>query len=273
MLVLELSVTRVLRGRLAISAFRRRGASSFPRVWFHQLQSRRGQTREIFMLNILNAYNYSSMSLKPFRFLDLPPEIRQKTYSLICMSHLQYISLNQADAHSSFPFNLLLTNSQIYHEIRPVYFTVNAFCVTVRRQNLAWEYFIKPSFQDNRRQIHSLMIHLVRWGPKDFFRETLVPLVEDCILNGRLKCLEFRVSEKWFNSQESRGRTGHYFMKGDTLNDIRKLLTDPYLQSAILKAGDMRETECGSYGYDTNLPLRNVTERLFEVDLEEAGDS
>jgi hypothetical protein len=117
------------------------------------------------------------------------------------------------------------------------------------------------------------MINLVRWGPKNFFRETLVPLVEDCILNGRLKCLEFRVSEKWFNSQKSRGRTGHYLMKGDTLNDIRTILADPYLQSAVLKAGDMRETECGSYGYDTDLPLRSVTRRLFEVDLEEAGES
>jgi hypothetical protein len=207
------------------------------------------------------------MSLQPFRFLDLPPEIRQKIYTLICTSPLPYIPLDDADARSCFPSDLLLANTQIYHEIRPVYFFVNAFCVTVRRQNPAWEYFLNPAFQDNRRQIRSLAITLVRWGSRDFFQETLIPLLEDCILNGRLRFLEFRVSMKWFNSQGRRVGVGDYVVEGGTsLDIIRKILADPYLERGMLKAwvnGDFNQCPPP---YDAEfLTLKDVTGRLFEL--------
>lgn len=205
------------------------------------------------------------MPLQPFRFLDLPPEIRQKIYTLICTS-APFTPLHEAGAHHCFPSDLLLVNSQIYHEVRPVYFSINAFCVTVRRQNDDWAYFLAPAFQDYRRQVRSLVVTLLRWGTKGFFQETLIPLLEDCILNGNLRSLEFRVSAVWFNSQKSRGRDGRgdYLMSGGTLDAIRKILADPYLESGTLRVGDTGGLLLGSPGYDGDNGLENVTARLFE---------
>jgi hypothetical protein len=205
------------------------------------------------------------MSLQPFRFLDLPPEIRQKIYTIICTSPLRCVPLDVAGAHFGFPSNLLLTSSQIYHEVRPVYFSANPFCTTVRRQNIEWAYFLSPSFQDNRRQVRNLTISLLRWGSKDFFLEVLIPLLEDCILNGRLRCLELRVTAKWFYSQRSVGGVGEYVLKGHALDVIRKVLADPYLESGILQAGFIGGLDCCSPDLYGDCDLKNVTGKLFEV--------
>ncbi|PSS08776.1 hypothetical protein M430DRAFT_37522 [Amorphotheca resinae ATCC 22711] len=208
------------------------------------------------------------MPPQAFRFLDLPPEIRQKIYTLICTSDSLCVPLDEPDAHSSYPSNLLLTNSQLYHEVRPFYFTVNAFSVTVRRQNEDWAYFLSPSFLDNRRQVRSLEITLLRWGSKNFFHETLIPVLEDCILNGRLRCLEIRVSDKWFRSQIGQRNTGNY--QGDTLSTLKRILLDPYLEKAVLKAGVISDTE--SNDYDEKPTLTDVTLKLLEPHLKEAGE-
>ena len=207
------------------------------------------------------------MPLQPFRFLELPPEIRQKIYTLVCISPLPYIPLDDAEARFSFPSNLLLTSTQLYREVRPVYFFINAFCVTVRRQNLAWEYFLDSAFQDSRRLVHSLTITLVRWGSKDFFQETLIPLLEDCILNGRLRFLEFRVSMKWFNSHGHRLGVGDYLVEGGTsLDTIRKILSDPYLERGTLKAWGNSDFDQCPPPYDGEfLVMKDVTGKLFEL--------
>lgn len=207
------------------------------------------------------------MSLQSFRFLDLAPEIRQKIYVLVCTSPLPYVPLDKADAHTNFPMNLLLVNSQIYHEVRPVYFYSNSFSLKVRRLNDDWEYFFSPSFQDNRRQIRSLVIMMVRFGRKDFFWDTLIPTLEDCILNGRLRTLEFRVVEHWFN--RACQRRAAVSNKGGslepTLGAIQNILADPYLEKRTIRTGSIANLQEVSPGGDEDLWTRDVTATLFET--------
>ena len=176
---------------------------------------------------------------KPFRFLDLAPELRHKIYTILTSSPQPHIDLSSTymSPHTHFPYALLLTCTQIYHELRPLYFTTNAFSLTILRRNETWSHLLTPPFLDNRRQIRSLRLLIVRWGTKDFFCRSLIPALEDCILNGRLRELEVVVRD------QSVG--GHYL--GTQRNDIRKeyeswrklkrVLRDPYLEKVTLKEG------------------------------------
>jgi hypothetical protein len=176
---------------------------------------------------------------KPFRFLDLAPELRHKIYTILTSSPQPHIDLSSTymSPHTHFPHALLLTCTQIYHELRPLYFTTNAFSLTILRRNETWSHLLTPPFLDSRRQIRSLRLLIVRWGTKDFFCRSLIPALEDCILNGRLRELEVVVRD------QSVG--GHYL--GTQRNDIRKeyeswgklkrVLRDPYLEKVTLKEG------------------------------------
>jgi hypothetical protein len=171
---------------------------------------------------------------QPFRFLDLPSEIRIKVYILASLAPSP-ILLNKLDAHDFFPLPFLLTNTQIYHELRPHYYAVNSFAITLLRRNEPWDYILSPSFQDNRRQIRSLRLNIVRWGTKDYFLENLVPGLEDMIMNGRLRDLEVRtrVIEVERGLMEGRGSYG------PIREALMRLLRDPYLERGVLMAGTM----------------------------------
>ncbi|CZS95360.1 uncharacterized protein RAG0_14223 [Rhynchosporium agropyri] len=193
---------------------------------------------------------------KPFRILDLPPEIRYKIYILICTSSLQSISLSTVSSpfrepiHPSFPKNLLLANSQLYQELRPLYFTCNQFSLTIRRRNEDWGYFLSSQFQDNRRQIRSLRVMIIRWGTKDFFCKTLCPVLEDCVLNGKLRSLDVVVKKGFLKS----------LGKGEGFENWKRLSTllrDPYLERVRLWEG-----RCEDDGDEGLEGLRDVTELL-----------
>jgi hypothetical protein len=187
---------------------------------------------------------------KPFRFLDLAPELRHKIYSIVATSRQSYIDLSSTykSSHTHFPHALLLTCTQIYHELRPLYFTTNAFSITILRRNESWYHLITPSFLDNRRQIRSLRIIIVRWGTKDFLRRSLIPALEDCILNGRLRELEVVIrddSEKHtlLGPMTFDARREHYNWRM-----LRKLMMDPYLEKASLKGGKFVVVRNGEAG-------------------------
>ncbi len=200
---------------------------------------------------------YKSTMAKPFRILDLPPEIRTKIYILICTSPTSHVSLSTVSSpfsepiHPSYPHNLLLTNTQLYHELRPVYFTCNTFSLTIRRRNDDWSYFLAPQFLDNRRQIHALKIVVLRWGTKDFFCKNLIPALEDCVLNGRLRDVEVVVKEGFLKALGK----GEWFENWKRLSN---LLRDPYLERVRLLAGTFEE----DYGEGILERTKDVTELL-----------
>jgi len=192
---------------------------------------------------------------KCFPFLDLPPEIRDKIYTYVCASPHKSIPLDHADAHSTFPLNLLLTNQQIYQEARPIYFTSNSFSLVIRRNN-HWDYILEPKWQDNLRQIRKIKITALRWGTKDFFCNSVAPALEDCILNGHLRSLDVVIKKSYLKIFRTLGGgMGGY----QPWRALKKLCEDPYLEHVGLRAVD---DEILTDNDDNE--LRQVDETLFK---------
>lgn len=124
-----------------------------------------------------------------FPLLELPPEIRTKIYHYLLWTP-NPININSSVAHPNFPLPILLTCLQLYQEVRPLYFSINVFRLTVHRHNEDWDYFWGQDWEDNRRQISEVNIEFVRWGSKDFMHAILLPILEDMILRGSLRRIE-----------------------------------------------------------------------------------
>jgi hypothetical protein len=77
---------------------------------------------------------------------------------------------------------------------------------------------------------------VLRWGTRNFFTEVLGPVVEDCILNGRLRILEVVVREGWIKGLGMFKRG-----EGENWTWLRKVLGDVYLESGVLRTA--REME------------------------------
>ncbi|RDL33110.1 uncharacterized protein BP5553_08549 [Venustampulla echinocandica] len=177
------------------------------------------------------------VKIKPFRFLDLPPDIRQEIYILTVASpDAGVVDLNPLhDEHRfpSFPHDLLLANQQIYHEIRSIYFSHNSFYLTIRHgHNKDLLPSLAPEFQDNRREIKSLHIWLQRWGANRFFLDSFAPAIEDMILNGKLRELEVVINHP---------ETLRYTQMGslelsENWRALKRICRDPYLETVKLKA-------------------------------------
>lgn len=211
-----------------------------------------------------------------FPLLDLPPEIREKIYLHTLVSPLpiplttNIIPLlyphgsDPSNPHSApqklhelFPYALLLTCHQVYHEVRPLYFTHNAFSLILVRDPSPLGYFLSPQFQDNRRRIKSFKLVISRWGRHDFFLKELAPLLEDMILNGSLRDLEVWV--KRFDLIIGGGgvvadRIG--VKGGEGVERLMGLLRDPYLERVVLKIYMESKDGPSTYQLDT---LEDVT--------------
>ncbi len=143
-------------------------------------------------------------SSNPFRFLDLPPELREKVYFEVLYSDDPIpltpdgLAPDEPCVVEHYPFNLLLVCSQIYHEIRPLYFSINTFSMLLHRNPASLSYFLKPEFEVQRDSIRRLRLTINRWGAHDFFLNTLAPCIQDMILQGSLRHLEVRIRRSHF---------------------------------------------------------------------------
>lgn len=70
-------------------------------------------------------------------------------------------------------------------------------------------------------------------------------MLEDCILNGRLRDLEIRIREGWV-----RGMKSGEGEEGRNWRCLRRLLRDPYLERSVLMAGPLERAE--AYEVDGN---------------------
>ncbi|KAH8813173.1 hypothetical protein F5884DRAFT_327383 [Xylogone sp. PMI_703] len=196
-----------------------------------------------------------------FPFLDLPPEIRQRIYTLVCVNDTT-VSLAHCDAHSTFPLNILLTCHQLYAEVRPVYFSCNSFEITVRRRNEIWDYFLEPAWRDNRRAIRELHLKINRWGPFDFFCDKLVPALQDCILNGHLRIMHVTIRPSDFITWRSLCED-----KISTADDhhpllaLKELCCDPYLEhiTLVTESYERREASNENKLPEYHLKLQDIS--------------
>ncbi|CAG8972976.1 hypothetical protein HYALB_00008336 [Hymenoscyphus albidus] len=180
----------------------------------------------------------------PFRFLDLSPEIREKIYLLICHNPHDAISLDRNSSKTYlldksgptmlpdfYPHDLLLVNTQIYHEIRPLFFNYNTFSLRLVGRELAG--FYDPEFFLNRLQIRSMKVVIHRW----YHVRQLFPLLEDMILKGKLRELEVWVREGAVRMLSAVAKVGDDG-KGREMWDfecLMRILRDPDLRKSSLR--------------------------------------
>jgi hypothetical protein len=185
----------------------------------------------------------------PFPLLDLPPEIREKIYlhTLVFPAPIPLTTESMPlfppdpsnpnsvpnQTHQLFPYSLLLTCHQVYHEVRPLYFAHNAFSLLLVRDPSPLAYFLSPEFQDNRRRIKTFKLVISRWGRHDFFLKELAPLLEDMVLNGALRDLEVWVRRFHLFSGGRDNRIGVKDRKA--VGRLMGILRDPYLERVVLK--------------------------------------
>lgn len=179
-----------------------------------------------------------------FPFLELPPEIRWLIYRYIVKSSHLYILMSprlSTAYHTNFPHSLILTCSIIYQEIYPLYFTLNSFSIILDRHNEMLLYLLSPRFRSGLRMIRKLRISIVRWGKKTFFEDQFAPFLEDCILHGNLRYLEFLLRDNWVSGILN-GNNGDL----QSWRILKTLLKDPYLEKAYIWAGS-RESLISSH--------------------------
>jgi hypothetical protein len=197
----------------------------------------------------------------PFPFLDLPPEIREKIYVLLCtypfpspipLSRYRPIDTDRGNIfggpndHQQFPHSLILTCQQLYHEVRPIYWHINSFYLRLSRNTEMLDYFLTPAFQDNRREVRSMRLAIRRWGKGDFFVRVLAPVLEDMILNGRLREIEVWLEKDCLQRLGDMGSrhgaddniTGRRRTAAKPFQAVYRLkhvLQDPYLEKVVVK--------------------------------------
>jgi len=186
-------------------------------------------------------------NFKPFRFLDLPPEIREKIYQYYYTSDSETFTDNSNfvslfTATQEFPTSLLLTCYQLYAESRHYYFSVNAFSIIIQRGkfNDQYNWFLEPPFRDNRLLIHSLRLTIDRWGTASWLLSTFLPCLEEMILKGKLRTLEVRLP--------------HHFneLNNETILGLKRVCEDPYLEKVVVKTFDRNQ-------------LRRLRQPLFDI--------
>jgi hypothetical protein len=73
----------------------------------------------------------------------------------------------------------------------------------------------------------------------------MVPILEDCILNGRLRTLEVWVRDQGYLRRND-GIMGHGGREGEEYENwrvLRRVCADPYLERVVLKAGALVLTD------------------------------
>lgn len=193
------------------------------------------------------------MNFEKFSFLDLPPEIRiqiyrhllvQKPQTLVVVSPrpIDFPPFHPASylptTATTYPFNLLLSCSLIYEEVRPLYFNVNTFLIIVGRHNETLSYLLHETrFRSNLHLIRKLRLSIFRWGSKNFFETTFTPFLQDCILNGNLRHLELILRESWVTSIKNQHLgTDNNGKDRQNWRALKTLLKDPYLESVSIWA-------------------------------------
>jgi hypothetical protein len=217
------------------------------------------------------------MATRPFRLLDLPPEIREQIYLywVAPPSPDCYISLtpelsdpSQPPIHTHFPLSIILTCSQLRAEVIPLYFAINKFSILLTRSSgTSLSYFLSPDFAIYRRLITTLRLTIPRFGSHDFFLLHLQPTLSNMILTGSLRhlgvrlrrsnLLEFKCLDETERTLDHRCGPRRPAVNVGALLALRELCEDEDLESSEVKVFD--EPRCWVVEKGEEKGLRDVS--------------
>lgn len=90
----------------------------------------------------------------PFRFADLPGEIRNQIYRCILIHHTQPVKLAKSWGCPTLnDLAIIFTNRLIYSEAMPIFLSNNTFSITGRRKELTWLRRMRPEGRSEVRNI------------------------------------------------------------------------------------------------------------------------
>ncbi|OTB04445.1 hypothetical protein M426DRAFT_11592 [Hypoxylon sp. CI-4A] len=179
-------------------------------------------------------------STKPFRFLDLPPELRSAILTQVLVSESSILLYDTTflhpplDAPSSF-LNVFLVNTQLYQEASPIFYSQNLFTLNAHSHRLPAHLtrrggFLSEEGRDARRRVRSLSLFISRVGGE--FERVLGPAMSDMVLSGNLRDLRLRLGPP---STVGAGRVPDPdVVHRPPFQALLRLLADPYLETAEL---------------------------------------
>jgi hypothetical protein len=178
-------------------------------------------------------------SPSPFRFFDLPAELRTSILSELLVSRYGIILHN----HSLFGpsacdiiliLYIFLVNIQMYQEASAIFYSQNRFILNAQSHRLPTHLtkpggFLSQQGQDARRRVQTFSLYLSRVGGE--FGNILAPSISDMVLVGSLRQLKICLGPP--SSHNSR-MSGPDMMTRPPFQALLKLLADPDLQHVEL---------------------------------------
>lgn len=157
------------------------------------------------------------ISPEPFRFLDLPPELRERIYMTLIFSgpyQPPSFDISQWDiippALPTFYSGLFLTNKQIRNEFRPLLLSTTAFLFTLPFMRFEDPlYLLGPSSLETRMQIQILRIYMESWDEEEYCGQVLCPVLDEMVTHGRLRSLEVFFRDFTLHETMSDRKFGH----------------------------------------------------------------
>lgn len=148
------------------------------------------------------------MTEEPFRFVDLPAEIRNQIYRYILIYHTQPVQIDKFYGGPTLnDLAIIFTNRLIYSEAMPIFLSDNTFAITGQRRDHTWLRRMRP---EGRNELRNITFKVKRYGCKhDFSLYNVLSLCPRVHLT-----LEVRPSRLVEASQENNGslRNMHGFV-------------------------------------------------------------
>ncbi|KAI1807028.1 hypothetical protein F4811DRAFT_507896 [Daldinia bambusicola] len=215
-----------------------------------------------------------------FRFLDLPPELRDAILSHLLVSDFPIILHNTtlfapsaSLSGSAYFLGVFLVNMQMYQEASAIFYSQNRFTLNAQSHRLPVHLtsrggFLSEEGQDARRRVRNLTLHLTRVGGE--FERVLGPALSDMVLSGSLRELTLRMGPpSWRGANRMPDPD---MVQRPPFQALLRLLADPYLEKVELLAWKVHLTVFCPFHRNAILPIKTEIRTEIKTDAESIDD-
>ncbi|KAI0103444.1 hypothetical protein F4814DRAFT_97756 [Daldinia grandis] len=217
---------------------------------------------------------------KTFRFLDLPPELRNAILSHLLVSdfpiilhHTTLFAPSASVSGSAYFLDVFLVNTQMYQEASAIFYSQNRFTLNAQSHRLPVHLtsrggFLSEEGQDARRRVRNLTLHLTRVGGE--FERVLGPALSDMVLSGRLRELRLRMGPpSWRGANRMPDPD---MVQRPPFQALLRLLADPYLEKVELLAWKVHLTIFCPFHRKTSSSIKTDVRIDIKSDSESIDD-